>query len=162
MCKLTRRMVADRGHRVHIRVGDVFDRHRYVVVPTSDRLVVGCCKEPPVLVYESNCVDRSQMLIVCLDDLVGPGVVLDDLLVGHTGQPDVLLVRIRVVFDDIRHLSIRERLNTFAGLGVPRLDIPVIRCGEEFGALVVEGHILDGLRVPQECPEAIAFVVDIP
>jgi hypothetical protein len=63
-------MFGDGGHRVHIRFGDIFDDDGDIVVPSTYRLVIGRGDETTVLIDESDRVDRSKMLIVCLDNLV--------------------------------------------------------------------------------------------
>ena len=65
------------GHRVHIRLGDVFDCHGDVEIPGANGLVIRCGDEPPILIHEGDCVNRPQMLIVLLRDFSCPYVVLD-------------------------------------------------------------------------------------
>jgi hypothetical protein len=64
------------GHRVHVWLRDVFDRDRDVEIPSANRLVIRSRDEPPILVHESDCVDRSQVLVVLLRDLSRSYVVL--------------------------------------------------------------------------------------
>jgi hypothetical protein len=66
------------GHRVHIWLGDVFDRDRDVEIPSANSLVIRSCNKPPILVHESDGVDRPQVLIVLLRDLACPYVVLEE------------------------------------------------------------------------------------
>ena len=61
---------------MHVRLGNVLDDHRNVVVPSSERLIVGGGDEAAIIVYKGNGVDRAEMLIVGLDDLMGSSVVL--------------------------------------------------------------------------------------
>ena len=65
------------GHRVHVRLGDVFDRDRDVEIPSTNRLVIRSRNEPPILVHKSDSVDRPQVLVVLLRDLARPYVVLE-------------------------------------------------------------------------------------
>jgi hypothetical protein len=58
------------GHRVHVRFSNVLDDYWDIVVPSTYRLVVRGGYETTILIDESNSVDRSKMLIICLDDLV--------------------------------------------------------------------------------------------
>jgi hypothetical protein len=67
-----------------------------------------------------------------------------------------------VEFDNIGHFAIGERLQAFTRLGIPDLDLPVIRCGDELGTLVVERDILDSLSVTDKCPQAVSLVINIP
>lgn len=69
-------MNGHRGHRVHVRLSDVFDCHRNVEIPGTYRFVIRRGHEPPILVHEGDRVDRPQMLIVLLRDFSGPDVVL--------------------------------------------------------------------------------------
>jgi hypothetical protein len=57
------------GHRVHVRLRNIFDNHRDIIIPRTNGLVVGRSHESPILVHESDRVDRSEMLIVLLNDL---------------------------------------------------------------------------------------------
>lgn len=50
-------------HRVHVRLGDVLDRHRNVVVPCPERLVVRRGHEAPALVDEGDGVDGREMVV---------------------------------------------------------------------------------------------------
>lgn len=50
-----------------------------------------------------------------------------------------------MILDHIRYLAIRERLYTLACLGIPYFDMPVVGCGEKFGAFVVECDVFDRL-----------------
>lgn len=70
------------GHRMHVRLGDIFDCDRDIEIPCTNSLVVGCSNEPSVLVHESNGVDWSQVLIIFLRDLACSYVILG-------GQADV-------------------------------------------------------------------------
>lgn len=53
---------------------------------------------------------------------------LDNLLILHTGHENVLLISIRIKFDDIGNLAVRERLDTFARLCIPQLDVLIVGC----------------------------------
>lgn len=61
---------------MHVWLGDIFDDDGDVVVPSSNRLVIGRGDESSVLVHECDGVDRSQVLVVCLDDLMRSCVIL--------------------------------------------------------------------------------------
>jgi hypothetical protein len=74
-------MFGDGWHRVHVRFGNVFDDDGDIVVPSTYRLVIGCRYETTILVDESNSIDRSKMLIISLNDLMGSQVVLQVSLV---------------------------------------------------------------------------------
>ena len=157
----TARVKGDSGHGMHVGLGNVLDNNWNVIIPSSNRFVVGRRHESSILVDEGNGVDRSQVLVVCLDYLVRSCIVLCmvvrshrlievpthlyDLLVLHTCQEDVLLVGVRMVFDHIGNLAIREGLDALAGLCIPDLDMPIIRGRQELRALRVESDILDRL-----------------
>jgi hypothetical protein len=161
---------------VHVGLGDVLDDHRDVIVPPSDGLVIGCRDEPPVVVHKGDGVYRAQVLIIRLHNLMRTSVVLtrsatgsrdtithlDDLLILHTRQPDVLLVRIGVELDHVGDLAVGESLDTFASFGVPHLEVSIIRRGYELFALVVERNVFDGLRMTEEGTQAVALVIDVP
>ena len=61
---------------MHVRFSNVFDHYRNVEIPCSDRLVVGRCNEPPVFVNEGDCVDRTKMLVVFLNNFTRVNVIL--------------------------------------------------------------------------------------
>ena len=63
-------------HRVHIRLGDILDRDRNVEIPGTNGFVVRRGDEPPILVYETDCVHWPQMLVVLLRNFSCPYVVL--------------------------------------------------------------------------------------
>lgn len=46
------------GHRVHVWFGDVFNRDRDVKIPGANGLVIRSGNKPPILVHESDSVDR--------------------------------------------------------------------------------------------------------
>lgn len=59
-----------------MRFGNVFDDNWDIVIPTTYRFIVRGGYETTILIDESNSVDGSEMLIIRLDDLVGPQIVL--------------------------------------------------------------------------------------
>lgn len=65
------------GHRVHVRLSDVFDHYGYVEIPCPDRFIIRCCHESSIFVHKGDRVDRSKMLIVFLSDVSRVHVVLD-------------------------------------------------------------------------------------
>jgi hypothetical protein len=73
---LTTGVLGDRGHRVHVRFGNVFDDDGNIVIPSTYRLVVRSGYETSILINERDRVDGSQVLIICLDDLIRTQVVL--------------------------------------------------------------------------------------
>lgn len=72
----TARVNGDCGHRVHVRLGDVFDCYRDVEIPGADRLIIRRSDKPPILIHESDRVDGPQMLIIFLCYFPRPDVVL--------------------------------------------------------------------------------------
>ena len=112
---------------MHVWLGDVFDDNWDVIVPTANRLVVRCRQESSVVIDESDRIDGSQMLVVCLRNLLLPHVVLNDLLVLHTCKEDVLLVGLGVELDHIRYFAVAKGHDTLARLGIPQLDMTIVR-----------------------------------
>jgi hypothetical protein len=47
-------------------------------------------------------------------------------------------------------------------LGVPQLDLSIVSCRQEFGAIVAVADILDGFGVSHEGSQNVSFVVHIP
>lgn len=92
----------------------------------------------------------------------GTGAYLDDLLVGHAGEEDVLLVVVGVKADDVGGLAVAEALETLAGLGVPELHLTIVAAGKEAFAVVGKGDVLDGLDVAVERAKTIAVGVHVP
>ena len=123
------------GHGMHVGFRNVLDHDRYVIVPRPDRLIVRGGHEATVFVDERDRVHRPQVLVVLLRDLARVHVILaasgehrlrgteetdlDDLLVRHAGEKDVLLVVVGVEAHDIGGLAIAEAVEALAGLGVP-------------------------------------------
>ena len=136
---------------MHIGLCDVLDDDGNIVVPPSNRLVIRCRQEPSIVIDPGNCVDRAQMLVVLLRDLLLSQIVLNrwikvsfvhghtssrqsaaylnDLLILHTSQEDVLLVFIRVELDTVGDLAVRERLYA-------------LTCSESNMGLVADGTVL--------------------
>ena len=61
---------------MHVRLGDVLDHNRNVVVPRADSLVVGGGYESTILIYKRDGVHWAQVLIVFLDNLPRIHVIL--------------------------------------------------------------------------------------
>lgn len=124
-------MLANSGHRVHRRLGDNLDGDGDVNVPQTHRLVVRRSEEAAVLVDKgdgvdlSSCAkfssalarpkgrggretDRTQVLIVLLHNLARTHVVLDNLLVRHSREEDVLVVGVEL--DTVGDFAVREGL----------------------------------------------------
>lgn len=70
-------MECHRGHRVHVRLGDILDNDWNIIVPTSDSFIVRCRDESSIVVHEGNGVDWPKMLIIGLHDLMGSQVILN-------------------------------------------------------------------------------------
>ena len=61
---------------MHVRFRNVLNDHGDIEVPCTDRLVVRRRNEASVLIDESDCVDRSKMLVIFLCDLARVYVIL--------------------------------------------------------------------------------------
>jgi len=156
------RMKGHSGHRVHIRLGDVFDCDRDVEIPGANCLVIGRGNKPPILVYESDCVDRPQMLVILLRYFTRPDVVLHNLFVRHARHKNILLIVIGVEPNHIRYLSVAKAVETLTGLGIPEFHLPVISAGQELAAVVRERKVFDGLYVSMKRPHAVPVSVNVP
>lgn len=53
----------------------------------------------------------------------------------------------------------RERRTS---LGIPELHLPIESRTEKLCAIVVEGDVVNSLRVPHERPQALSLVIDVP
>lgn len=134
---------SDQG--VHVRFRDEFDGNGDVVLPDTDGFVVGRRNKTTVVVHKGDRVDGSQMVVVVLRALPGACVELNNLLVGHTSQKLVRMLRIGVEADNVRYLARRESADALAVLRVPKLDVPIEgRCEEGFPR-GIERSICDGL-----------------
>jgi hypothetical protein len=87
---------------------------------------------------------------------------LDDLLIRHTRQENMLFVLIRMELHHVGYLPVAELFDTLSGLRVPELHLPIIPTREELFTVIGEGDILDGFDVPMEGTQAVAVGVDIP
>ena len=61
---------------MHIRLGNILDDDRNIIIPRADRLVVARRHEPAVLVHKGDRVDGAEVLVVFLRDLACAEVVL--------------------------------------------------------------------------------------
>lgn len=61
---------------MHIRLGDILDHDRDIIVPRTNRLVVTRRHESSVLVNKGDGVDRPEMLVVFLCDFSCAEIVL--------------------------------------------------------------------------------------
>lgn len=141
-------MDGDGGHGVHVGLGQVLDDDRDAVLPDEDLLVVGRRHEPPVVVHERDLrrrrsrsrtkalrarsqvceskgrqtygVDRAEVLVVLLRDVVGAHVPLGDLLVGLADEQVVVVLRVQL--DAVRDLARRVARDHLARLCVPQLE----------------------------------------
>lgn len=199
-------MLADSGHRVHRRFGDNLDGDGDVNVPQAHRLVVRRSEETAVLVDKGDSVDlsghpmsalalsaeerasekethRTQVLIVLLHNLARPHVVLNDLLVRHSREEDVLVVGVKL--DTVGDLAVREGLLAGAcydrrgisavahhaqktkrakrtSLGIPKLHLTIERRGKELSSSRVKVHVVHGLGVTHEGTQTFTLAVDVP
>ena len=167
-------------HAEHVRLGDELDGHGDPVLPRAQGLVVGGRDEAAGGVAEGEGVDGAEVMVVLLHEgaggggggvlfgggaaegSAGAGVELDDLLVGHAGE-ELVAERVvgRVEADDVRRLAGRVPAQTGACLGVPQLHLPVVRGGEEAGAVAVERDVVDGLGVARVRAQEFALVVHV-
>ena len=102
------------------------------------------------------------MLLILLDDVFGVGIELEDFLVGTTSQENMLLIFSRMEFNAERCFAISETPNNFAGLGVPKLNDFVERCGEEFTTIVRKLNVSDGLGVAHISAKAFSVGQHVP
>ena len=68
----------------HVWFGDEFDWNGNVQLPRPQGLVIRSGNEATVFVNEGDGVDWAKMVVVFLRHFAGAGIVLDDLLIGHT------------------------------------------------------------------------------
>lgn len=123
---------------MHVWFSDILDDHRYIKVPSPYCFVVRGGDEAAVFINESNGVDRTQVLIVFLCNVAGVHIVLqqydmfgrlktrqktetnlNNLLIRHTSEENVLFILIWVEPDDIRNLPITKAFDTLAGFSIP-------------------------------------------
>ena len=66
---------------VHVRLTDMLGDNRDSELPDIHFLVICSRNESPSILNESDGVDRTEMLLVLLDDLFRVGIELQDLFV---------------------------------------------------------------------------------
>jgi len=89
--------------------------------PNAHRFVVGRRAKPTVLVEKRDRVDGAQMPVVLLDDLaVATDVPLQDFLIVHTRQEQILLVFVRVELHHVRGDVLCEPLDAFTRFRIPK------------------------------------------
>jgi len=87
---------------------------------------------------------------------------LDDLLVRHTSQENVLLVVVGMEPDNVWCLTVTKPLQTLARLSVPQFHLAVVPTRQEFPAIIGEGNILDGLDVAMERAQTVSMIIHVP
>ena len=87
---------------------------------------------------------------------------LDDLLVRHTSQENVLLVVVGMKSDNVWCLTATKPLQTLARLSVPQFHLAVIPTRQESPPIIGEGDILDSLDVAMERVQTVSMVIHIP
>lgn len=61
---------------MHVRLGDVFDNDRNIIVPASDGFVIRSSDKSSVLIHECDGVYRAKMLIISLHNFTLSQVIL--------------------------------------------------------------------------------------
>ena len=87
---------------------------------------------------------------------------MDDILVRHTSEEDVLFVFVRMELDNVGDLTVAEPLDALACLCVPQLDLTVVAAREESSPVIGEGQIFDMFHVPVERSQTITMRVHVP
>ena len=99
------------------------------------------------------------MVVVFLRHLPRSGVVLEDFLVGETGEEGVWVRGFE--FYDVRDGGVGEASGACASFGVPEFEGAVVGGGEEVRAGVGEGDVGDGLCVAAVGAKVFAGAVDV-
>lgn len=171
------------GHRVHVWLGDVFNRDRDVEIPCANRLIIRSGYEPPILVHECDSVHRPQVLIILLRDLACPYVVLEsetainhtyregnvgetphlhNLLVRHPRQENILLVVVGMEPNHIRNLSVAKAAEALSGLCIPEFHLSVIPTRQKLAAVVRKRKVFDSFYVSMKGSQAVSVSVNVP
>ena len=112
-----------RDERVHVGFSDEFDGDVDVEFPCAKGLVVRGGDETAIFIAEGDGVYGSEMVVVFLGHLARAGIVLEDFLIGETGEE---FVRVgRVEFYHVRYCGVLEAGGAGACFGVPEFHGPV-------------------------------------
>ena len=84
---------------------------------------------------------------------------LDDLLVRHTSQENMLLVVAGMKPDNVWCLTATKPLQTLAHLSVPQFHLAAIPTRQESPPIIGEGNILDSLDVAMERAQTVSMVI---
>lgn len=95
-------------------------------------------------------------------NVITRGTYLDDLLIGHTREEDMLFVLVRMELDDVGYLAVAEPLQTLASFGIPELDLTIVATRQELGSVIVEAQVFDRFDVAMECAKTSTMCVHIP
>lgn len=104
---------------MHIWLRDVLRDNWDAKLPDVHFFVVGGAYEAPAVLYKGQCVNRTKVLFVLLNDVFRIRVKLQDLFVRTPCQEDMLLVICRVELDAERCLTVREASDDLARFCVP-------------------------------------------
>mmetsp|Transcript_17762 Transcript_17762/g.26803 ORF Transcript_17762/g.26803 Transcript_17762/m.26803 type:complete len:318 (+) Transcript_17762:551-1504(+) len=145
---------------MHVRLRDVGDGHRDVVLPHQNLLVIGGGHNPAVLLHEGDGVHRAQVVVVQLHNLPRAHVPLDNLVIRAASKEDIFILWIES--GAIGHFSVGEGRHRLAGLGVPDAREPVEGHRDELGAGGVEPRLAHAHAVPRVGALDLALAVGIP
>lgn len=87
---------------------------------------------------------------------------LNDFLVRHTSQEDVLLVFVRMETNDVWYLPISKALDALSCLCVPELHGAIVGARQELTSVIRKAYVLHSLGMAIEGTETVPVGVDIP
>ena len=138
----------------------MLDRHWDPKFPNEHLLVVGCRHKSAVFLAEGEGVHGAEMLVIDLLLLAATHIVLHNLLVRATNHQDVGLVRMEL--GAVRQLAIREGGDALASLGVPELEVSIIRTRDEARTVRLKIDVAHRRRVAHVRAQALLRVVHVP
>ena len=78
------------------------------------------------------------------------GAHLNDLLIGHTRQEDMLFILVGMEPNNVRNFAIAEPFDALPRLRVPELDLTIIAAGQESPTIVRKSDVFYGFHVAVE------------
>ena len=147
---------------MHVRLAYVLSHNRDAELPHVHLFVVCSGDESSAILNKSDRIDRAQVFLVLLHNLLRVGVELQDFLVGAACEEDVLFVFGGVEFDAKRGSPVGETADHLTSLGVPKVDQFVKPCAQESFTIVREADVAHCLLVTFVRPDALAVRHSVP
>lgn len=86
----------------------------------------------------------------------------NDFLIRRAGHKQMLFIMIRMEFNAEWYFARGKAMNDVAGFRVPQFDVSIVAGRQELFAIIVPGHIFNGLPMTIVCSYATTLFVHLP